>query len=65
MDDFMDYSPVPMVVRIRFELNNQGMKFVDDGLPSAIVNEKPVACGVTRSWEVFSTPGVRYIKQIL
>jgi len=38
---FMSPSPVPMAVRVRIELNKKGIRFEDDGRPSAIVNLSP------------------------
>ena len=65
LDSFMEYSKVPMPVRMRLALNALGMKFADDGSPSAIVNRNPVPLGTTSWWEDPGHPNKRFYKQTL
>jgi len=55
-------SPVPMAVQARMFLNSQGMKFKDDGMPSAIVNEQPEPLGYCKWWDELGTDERVYIQ---
>ena len=63
IDQFDEYSPVPMQVRIRMALNDLGMKFEGDGAPYVIVDTDPQPLGKVTTWEEFDNPNIRFFKQ--
>ena len=51
---------VPVAVQIRLILNANGFKFVDDGKPSAVVNENPTPIGVMKRLDCFQSGSIIY-----
>lgn len=65
VDQFMEYSPVPLAVRMRMALNKMGMKFIDDGKLSVVWNENPVPLGKVTVYEEFSKPHIKiYVQEL-
>ena len=51
---------VPVAVQVRQLLNANGFKFVDDGRPSAVVNENPAPIGVMKRWNCLRSRSIIY-----
>lgn len=64
LDDFMDCSPIPLKIRIRLALEQQGMLFTDTGKPSLIANENPIPLGEVEACDDHETRK-RYFRQTL
>ncbi len=63
-DDLIDNSSTPLVVRVRLELEKQGMVFEDTGKLSSISNEYPIPLGTIITHKDFDRRATLY-KQIL
>lgn len=62
---FMAPSPIPCAIRMRLALPKMGMKFIDDGKVSLIVNENPIPRGEVVAWEELDQPDIRFYKQTI
>ena len=59
-----EYSLIPRVIRMRMELERQGMKFEDSGKLSSMMNEEPKPLGKVVRWENLGDGSIHF-KQII
>ena len=60
----LDVSTIPIKIAMRILLNSKGIKFQNDGKPSAIINENPIPLG-TLSWNYDYKTFTTHYKQVI